>query len=220
MYSVHSSEYAQLHTEYARIQHVVLYSVGVSRIHHRYVRNLAEYVANRRIPVLGMPDYRPCSPSSRSLASSSSLEPGSATGARCRAGPDKWARGSIMNFNKEKDCAWRRRMSKDGKHFARVVHFSEGFALQRGILANPIDLSDNSDSDDEGGAPKPQEKPATAVPAAAPAQGGKKKAEAPAKDTCKKDKGQGSSSQATPAPEELPAKQAPAQGCKEIGRNT
>ena len=28
---------------------------------------------------------------------------------------DKWARGSIMNFKGEKDCAWRRRMSKDGK---------------------------------------------------------------------------------------------------------
>ena len=95
-------------------------------------------------------------------------------------------------------------MSKDGKHFARVVHFSEGFALQRGILANPIDLSDSGDSDDEGGATKPQDKPAAAVPAAAPAQGGKKKAEAPAKD--KKDKDQGSSSQATPAPEEVPAK--------------
>ena len=118
--------------------------------------------------------------------------------------PDKWTRGSIMNFKGEKDCAWRRRMSKDGKHFARVVHFSEGFALQRGILANPIDLSDNSDSDDEGGATKAPEEPAAAVPAAAPAKGGKKKAEAPAKD--KKDKDQGSSSQATPAPEELPAK--------------
>ena len=86
MYSVHSSEYAQLHTEYARIQRVVLYSVGVSTIHHRYVKNLAEYVASGRILVLGMPDYRPCSPSSMSLASSSSLESGSATGARCRAG--------------------------------------------------------------------------------------------------------------------------------------
>ena len=114
--------------------------------------------------------------------------------------PDNWARGSNMSFNKEKDCAWRRRMSKDGKHFARVVHFSEGFALQRGILANPIDLSDNSDSDDEGGATKTPEEPAVAAPAAAPAQGGKKKAEAPAKD--KKDKDQGSSSQATPAPGE------------------
>ena len=66
---MHSSEYAQLHTEYARIQHVVLYSVDVSRIHHRYVKNLAEYVASGRILVLGMPDYRPCSPSSMSLAS-------------------------------------------------------------------------------------------------------------------------------------------------------
>ena len=84
--------------------------------------------------------------------------------------PDKWARGSNMSFHKEKDCAWRRRMSKDGKHFARVVHYSEGFALQRGILANPIDLSDDSDSDDGGGAPQAQEEPAAAVPAAAPRQ--------------------------------------------------
>ena len=117
---------------------------------------------------------------------------------------DKWARGSVMSFNKEKDCAWRRRMSKDGTHFARVVHFSEGFALQRGILANPIDLSDEGDSDDEGGAAKAQEEPAAAVPAAAPAKGGKKKAEKAAKD--KKEQDQGSSSQATPAPEEVPAK--------------
>ena len=110
MYSVHSSGYTRntvgiqrntaeykcilfirqdtqgIQLEYNRIQRVVLYSVGVRRIHHRYVEKLAEYVADRRIPVLGMPSYLPCSPSSRSLASSSSLEPGSATGARCRAG--------------------------------------------------------------------------------------------------------------------------------------
>ena len=121
--------------------------------------------------------------------------------------PDKWARGSNMSFHKEKDCAWRRRMSKDGKHFARVVHYSEGFALQRGILANAIDLSDDSDSDDGGGAPQAQEEPAAAVPAAAPANGGKKKAEKAAKAAKdKKEQDQGSSSQATPAPEELPAK--------------
>ena len=86
----------------------------------------------------------------------------------------------------------------------RVVHFSGGFALQRGVLANPVDFSDSGESDDEGGGPKAKENPAAAVPAAAPAKGGKKKAAAPAKD--KEDHDLGSSSQATPAPEQLPAK--------------
>ena len=98
-------------------------------------------------------------------------------------------------------------MSKDGKHFARVVHFSEGFALQRGIKANAIDLSDDGASDDEGGAAKEQEEPEVPAPAVPAAAGGKRKSATtglPAKD--KKGKGQGSSSQATPAPEELPAK--------------
>ena len=121
--------------------------------------------------------------------------------------PDKWARGSVMSFNKEKDCAWRRRMSKDGKHFARVVHYSEGFAIQKGILANAIDLSDSGDSGDDDGAPKEQEEPEVAAPAVPAAAGGKRTAVssgATAKN--KKGKGQGSSSKATPAPEELPVK--------------
>ena len=45
--------------------------------------------------------------------------------------PDKWARGSNMNFKGEKNCAWRRRMSKDGKHFARVVHFRRALPSRR-----------------------------------------------------------------------------------------
>ena len=121
--------------------------------------------------------------------------------------PDKWARGSIMNFEGEKDCAWRRRMSKDGKHFARVVHFSEGFALQKGFLANILDLVDSDDSDDDGGAPKEQEEPeVTAAPVPAAAGGKRRMVSSGATAKNKKVKDQGSSSQATPAPEELPAK--------------
>ena len=121
--------------------------------------------------------------------------------------PDKWTRGSIMNFKGEKDCAWRRRMSKDGKHFARVVHYSEGFALQKGILANVLDLSEDSDSDDEGAAAKEQEEPEVAAPAVPAAAGGKRKlATTGATAKNKKGKDQGSSSKATPAPEELPEK--------------
>ena len=121
--------------------------------------------------------------------------------------PDKWARGSNMSFHKEKDCAWRRRMSKDGKHFARVVHFSEGFALQKGFLANILDLVDSDDSDDDGGAPKEQEEPeVTAAPVPAAAGGKRRMVSSGATAKNKKVKDQGSSSQATPAPEELPAK--------------
>ena len=112
-----------------------------------------------------------------------------------------------MNFKGEKDCAWRRRMSKDGKHFARVVHYSEGFAIQKGILANPLDFSDSGDSGDDDGAPKEQEEPEVPAPAVPAAAGGKRKLATtglPANN--KKGKGQASSSKATPAPEELPAK--------------
>ena len=121
--------------------------------------------------------------------------------------PDKWARGSNMNFKGEKNCAWRRRMSKDGEHFARVVHFSEGFALQRGIKANFLDLAEDSDSDDDGGAAKEQEEPEVKAPPVPAAAGGKKRSAStglPANN--KKDKGQASSSKATPAPDELPVK--------------
>ena len=112
-----------------------------------------------------------------------------------------------MSFNKEKDCAWRRRMSKDGKHFARVVHYSEGFAIQKGILANAIDLSDSGDSGDDGGAAKEQEEPeGTAAPVPAAARGKRQVVSSGATAKDKKDKGQGSSSQDTPAPEEPPAK--------------
>ena len=62
-----------------------------------------EYVASGRILVLGMPDYLPCSPSSMSLASSSSLESGSATGARCRAG------GGAVTFPAFKAAVFMRR---------------------------------------------------------------------------------------------------------------
>ena len=121
--------------------------------------------------------------------------------------PDKWARGSIMNFEGEKDCAWRRRMSKDGKHFARVVHFSEGFALQKGILANAIDLSEDSASDDEEAAAKEQEEPEmTAAPVPAAAGGKRRMVSSGATGQDKKGKGQASSSKATLAPEELPVK--------------
>ena len=121
--------------------------------------------------------------------------------------PDKWARGSIMNFQGEKGCAWRRRMSKDGEHFARVVNFSGGFALQKGIKAGTLDEADSDDSDDDGGAPKGQEEPEVAAAPVPSAARGKRQvvsSGATAKD--KKDKGQGSSSQDTPAPEEPPAK--------------
>ena len=112
-----------------------------------------------------------------------------------------------MNFKGEKDCAWRRRMSKDGKHFARVVHFSEGFALQKGFLAKTFDLSESGDSDDDGGAPKEQEEPeVTAAPVPAAAGGKRRMVSSGATGQDKKGKGQASSSKATPAPEELPVK--------------
>ena len=121
--------------------------------------------------------------------------------------PDKWARGSNMNFKGEKNCAWRRRMSKDGEHFARVVHFSEGFALQRGIKANFLDLAEDSDSHDDGGAANEQEEPEVKAPPVPAAAGGKRRmVSSGATGQDKKGKGQASSSKATPAPDELPVK--------------
>ena len=121
--------------------------------------------------------------------------------------PDKWARGSIMNFQGEKGCAWRRRMSKDGEHFARVVNFSGGFALQKGIKAGTLDKADSDDSDDDGGAPKGQEEPeVAAAPVPSAARGKRPVVSSGATGQDKKGKGQASSSQDTSAPEEPPAK--------------
>ena len=32
-------------------------------------------------------------------------------------------------------CPWKRRMTKDGAHFARIIHTKQGFVIQKGVVA-------------------------------------------------------------------------------------
>ena len=47
---------------------------------------------------------------------------------------DIYTRGGEVHYKKEK-CTWRRRMTKDGKNFARVIEYKGGYVLQKGVLA-------------------------------------------------------------------------------------
>ena len=40
-------------------------------------------------------------------------------------------------------CPWKRRMTKDGKHFARIILTTKGFVIQKGMVA----LSDENDEE-------------------------------------------------------------------------
>ena len=40
-----------------------------------------------------------------------------------------------MTYQGEKQCPWKRRMTKDGKHFARIIHTTKGFVIQKGVVA-------------------------------------------------------------------------------------
>jgi hypothetical protein len=59
--------------------------------------------------------------------------------------PDKFSRGGVITMNKEAKCDWRRRVTTDGKNFARVVHTSKGYVIQRGILAQGTEGDEEDD---------------------------------------------------------------------------
>ena len=40
-----------------------------------------------------------------------------------------------MTYNGERQCPWKRRMTKDGKHFARIILTTKGFVIQKGMVA-------------------------------------------------------------------------------------
>ena len=48
---------------------------------------------------------------------------------------DRWSRGGVVTYKGEKQCPWKRRMTKDGKHFARIIETRKGFVIQKGIVA-------------------------------------------------------------------------------------
>ena len=61
---------------------------------------------------------------------------------------DKWSRGGVVTYQGEKQCPWKRRMTKDGAHFARIIHTTKGFVIQKGVVAlsheNGEELEDRS----------------------------------------------------------------------------
>ena len=61
---------------------------------------------------------------------------------------DKWSRGGVVTYLGDKQCPWKRRMTKDGAHFARIIHTKQGFVIQKGVVAlsheNGEELEDRS----------------------------------------------------------------------------
>ena len=75
---------------------------------------------------------------------------------------DRWSRGGVVTYQGEKQCPWKRRMTKDGAHFARIIHTKKSFVIQKGVVAlshedgeeledrSAIQVDDTVDNDDGG----------------------------------------------------------------------
>ena len=62
---------------------------------------------------------------------------------------DKWSRGGLTSYDGEKNLAWKRGMTKDGKHFARIIETEKGYVIQEGEVASgPGEVEEDVDSDD------------------------------------------------------------------------
>lgn len=68
---------------------------------------------------------------------------------------DKFSRGGFVTFDKKSQQPWRRRMTTDGKKFARLIKTDKGVVIQRAILKQDI-MGDQDDDED-------QEEPVTAA---------------------------------------------------------
>ena len=55
---------------------------------------------------------------------------------------DKWSRGGVVTYDSQKNCNWKRRMTTDGKHFARIIEVNDKYVIQRGILASGVAEND------------------------------------------------------------------------------
>ena len=53
---------------------------------------------------------------------------------------------TLVTYKKEK-CTWKRRMTKDGKNFARVIVTKAGFVLQKGVL-NSEDVEEEAEEEE------------------------------------------------------------------------
>ena len=62
---------------------------------------------------------------------------------------DKWSRGGFVTFDKQLKQPWRRRMTTDGKKYARLIHTSKGMVIQRAILGEGIECDDEGEDSDE-----------------------------------------------------------------------
>ena len=92
---------------------------------------------------------------------------------------DIWSRGGDVTYKKEK-CDWRRRMTKDMNHFARVILYKEvqggnnAYVLQKGVLINGEE--EEEEEEEEGAADAAAvEEESEAMPSPARAPKGKKR---------------------------------------------
>lgn len=62
---------------------------------------------------------------------------------------DKWSRGGFVTFEGELKLPWRRRMTTDGKKFARLIHTKKGMVIQRATIGEDLDFDDMDEEMDE-----------------------------------------------------------------------
>jgi hypothetical protein len=87
---------------------------------------------------------------------------------------DIYTRGGEVTYKKEK-CTWRRRMTKDGKNFARVIEYKGGYVLQKGVLALGEEEEEEEEEEEAAAADDGDEMESEAVPPPAKALKGKKR---------------------------------------------
>ena len=94
--------------------------------------------------------------------------------------PDKWSRGGKVAYKGEPKCAWRRRMSKDGKQIVRLIQYKNQMILQKAVMLGAEDEQEEEEDEDdeeqeEAAAEEEEEAEEEAPPAKVPSKAKKGK---------------------------------------------
>ena len=65
--------------------------------------------------------------------------------------PDKWSRGGKVAYKGEPKCAWRRRMSKDGKQIVRLIQYKNIWILQKAVMLGAKDEKQQEEQGEKWG---------------------------------------------------------------------
>ena len=87
---------------------------------------------------------------------------------------DIYTRGGEVHYKKEK-CTWRRRMTRDGKNFARVIEYKGSYVLQKGVLALGEEEEEEEEEEEVAAVDDDDEMASDSAPEPAKAPKGKKR---------------------------------------------